>query len=81
VVSRIARLLNAGLIEMCHLLATEPARRQAQIQKCKHRRAALSGASSKSGSGVIRGYSNSKRAQQDCTDEREYRENSQYIEP
>jgi hypothetical protein len=29
----------------------------------------------------IRGYSYLKRAQQDCTDEREYRENCQYIEP
>jgi hypothetical protein len=42
---------------------------------------ALSGASTNSGSGVIRGYSYLKRAQQDCTDEREYRENCQYIEP
>jgi hypothetical protein len=32
-------------------------------------------------SGVVRGYSYLKRAQQDCTDEREYRENCQYIEP
>jgi hypothetical protein len=42
---------------------------------------ALSGASRIRDLGVIRGYSYLKRAQQDCTDEREYRENCQYIEP
>jgi hypothetical protein len=66
---------------LIEVLAREPRVVKRRFKKCKHRRAALSGAASKSGSGVIRGYSNSKRAQQDCTDEREYRENSQYIEP
>jgi hypothetical protein len=50
-------------------------------QKMQTPESALSGASTNSGSGVVRGYSYLKRAQQDCTDEREYRENCQYIEP
>jgi hypothetical protein len=35
----------------------------------------------KSRCGVVRGYSNLKCAQQNGTDEREYREHSQHIEP
>jgi hypothetical protein len=72
---------NLGVALKYSRFLAKRAVKRTKIKKCKHRRGALSGASTNSGSGVVRGYSYLKRAQQDCTDEREYRENCQYIEP